>query len=435
MTAPSTARILVVDDEPICRHGLVDLLRLRGIKADAAADGNEALRLFRRGEHRLIISDLAMPGLDGLGLMRTVKREMPSTRFVLLTGTATVSTAVAAIHEGADDVLEKPIVPTRLAALLARLEPASQPTGIVTASPRIQAVLERARRIAPTDATVLIQGESGTGKEVIAHAIHAWSPRAAAPFIAVNCAAMPDTLVEAELFGHERGAFTDARAARAGVIEQADGGTLFLDEIGEMPPGAQAKLLRVLQDKCVRRLGSVESREVRVRFIAATNRSLRSLVAERAFREDLYFRLDVMTVDLPPLRERREDIRALAEHFAQRWATAYNRPVASLSDATMDKLVAHAWPGNVRELENVIHRAVIDIDGSVIEPRHLALDPLQRPAPTQLAGRAWDDVQKELIVSTLAQVGGNRKRAAELMGMAERTLRNRLREYRGAAQA
>jgi DNA-binding NtrC family response regulator len=435
MTAPSTARILVVDDEPICRHGLVDLLRLRGIKADAAADGNEALRLFRRGEHRLIISDLAMPGLDGLGLMRTVKREMPSTRFVLLTGTATVSTAVAAIHEGADDVLEKPIVATRLAALLARLEPASQPTGIVTASPRIQAVLERARRIAPTDATVLIQGESGTGKEVIAHAIHAWSPRAAAPFIAVNCAAMPDTLVEAELFGHERGAFTDARAARAGVIEQADGGTLFLDEIGEMPPGAQAKLLRVLQDKCVRRLGSVESREVRVRFIAATNRSLRSLVAERAFREDLYFRLDVMTVDLPPLRERREDIRALAEHFAQRWATAYNRPVASLSDATMDKLVAHAWPGNVRELENVIHRAVIDIDGSVIEPRHLALDPLQRPAPTQLAGRAWDDVQKELIVSTLAQVGGNRKRAAELMGMAERTLRNRLREYRGAAQA
>jgi DNA-binding NtrC family response regulator len=367
--------------------------------------------------------------------MRTVKREVPSTRFVLLTGTATVSTAVAALREGADDVLEKPIVPARLNALLARLESSTQQTGIVTASPRIHEVLERARRIAPTDATVLIQGESGTGKEVVAHAIHAWSPRASAPFVAVNCAAMPDTLVEAELFGHERGAFTDARTARAGVIEQADGGTLFLDEIGEMPPGAQAKLLRVLQDKCVRRLGSMETREVRVRFIAATNRSLRALVAERAFREDLYFRLDVMTVDIPPLRERPEDIRVLAEHFAQRWAAAYNRPAPSLSDATRDKLLAHAWPGNVRELENVIHRAVIEIDGSIIEPRHLALDPLQRPAPAQLAGRPWDDVQKELIVSTLAQVGGNRKRAAELMGMAERTLRNRLREYRGAAHA
>jgi two-component system response regulator AtoC len=435
MTTTPNARILVVDDEAICRHGLVDLLRLRGMRADAAADGNEALRLFRRGEHRLIISDLAMPGLDGLGLMRTVKREVPSTYFVLLTGAATVTSAVAALREGADDVLEKPIAPERLSALLARVESPSEQTGIVTASSLIIAVLERARRIAPTEATVLIQGESGTGKEVVARAIHAWSPRGPAPFIAVNCAAMPDTLVEAELFGHERGAFTDARAARPGVIEQADGGTLFLDEIGEMPPGAQAKLLRVLQDKCVRRLGSMESREVRVRFIAATNRSLRDLVRERSFRDDLYFRLDVMTLELPALRERREDIRPLAEHFAQRWATAYGRPAPSLSEATVEKLLAHRWPGNVRELENAVHRAVIELDGSVIEPRHLALDPIERPSTAQLAGRPWEEVQKELIFSTLAQVGGNRKRAAELMGMAERTLRNRLREYRGEASA
>ena len=435
MTAPSNARILVVDDEPICRHGLVDLLRHRGLKADAAADGNEALRLFRRGEHRLVISDLAMPGLDGLGLMRTVKREVPSTYFVLLTGTATVTSAVAALREGADDVLEKPIAPDRLTALLARLESSTTQTGIVTGSSRIVALLERARRIAPTDATVLIQGESGTGKEVVARAIHAWSPRSSAPFIAVNCAAMPETLVEAELFGHERGAFTDARVARPGVIEQADGGTLFLDEIGEMPAGAQAKLLRVLQDKCVRRLGSMESREVRVRFIAATNRSLRDLVRERSFREDLYFRLDVMTIELPPLRERPEDIRLLADHFIQRWAAAYGRPAPSLSEATLEKLVAHRWPGNVRELENAIHRAVVELDATVIEPRHITLDLIQRPEPAQLAGRAWDDVQKELIFSTLAQVGGNRKRAAELMGIAERTLRNRLREYRGATQS
>ena len=241
----------------------------------------------------------------------------------------------------------------------------------------------------------------------------------------------PDTLVEAELFGHERGAFTDARTARPGVIEQADGGTLFLDEIGEMPAAAQAKLLRVLQDKCVRRLGATTTQAVNVRFIAATNQPLRAMVAERRFREDLYYRLDVMALELPPLRERPEDIPRLAEHFVRRFNADYGWSATTLTAAACDRLRTHSWPGNVRELENTLHRAVIEARGSDIEVAHLALDAaiLAPVASGNLAGRSWDQVERELIMSTLARVNGNRKRAARLMGMGERTLRNRLREY------
>jgi two-component system response regulator FlrC len=467
--------VLIVDDEPLCRHALRDLLRERGIGADVAADGHEALRLLRRAEHRLVISDFAMPGLDGLDLMRAVKRELPATRFVLLTGAGTVATAVTALREGAEDVIEKPIRSERLLELTAGIEApllTSDAAGrILTRAPGMHDLLDRARRIAGTEATVLIEGESGTGKEMIARAIHDWSSRTAGPFVAVNCAAMPDTLVEAELFGHERGAFTDARAARPGVIEQADGGTLFLDEIGEMPMSAQAKLLRVLQDRYVRRLGSSETREVSVRFIAATNRPLRDLVRDKRFREDLYFRLDVMSLDLLPLRERPEDVILLAEHFTRRWAEAYARPALSLSAGARERLCAHSWPGNVRELDNTIHRAVIECDGIEIEAGHvityavgidsrlvspdpqpagmtLPLEALALPrastgstaavrdgaAPAK-TGRMWDDVQRDLIFSTLAQVNGNRRRAAEIMGIGERTLRNRLREYRQGGKA
>src|SRR5262249_6448457 len=249
-------RILIVDDEPLYRHGLFELLRRPNLRGDASGDGDEALRLFRRGGYQLVISDLSMPGLDGLGLMRAVKRESPSTRFVILSGVGTIQAALTAVRQGADDFLEKPVSREQINEVVARVATPVTETGIVTANPTMLDRLERARRIAPTDPTRLVQGESGTGKEMVARAIHGWSARAAAPFVALNCAAMPDTLVEAELFGHERGAFTDARAARPGVIEQADGGTLFLDEIGEMPAAAQAKLLRVLQDECVRRLGA-----------------------------------------------------------------------------------------------------------------------------------------------------------------------------------
>ena len=424
-------KILIVDDEPLYRHGLFELLRRPNLKVDAAADGDEALRLFRRGGYQLVISDLSMPGLDGLGLMRAVKRESPSTPFVILSGVGTIQAALTAVRQGADDFLEKPVSREQINEVLARVAAPVAELGIVTVSPTMLDRLERARRIAPTDATVLVRGESGTGKEMVARTIHAWSARAAAPFVALNCAAMPDTLVEAELFGHERGAFTDARAARPGVIEQADGGTLFLDEIAEMPAVAQAKLLRVLQDKCVRRLGATTTQAINVRFIAATNRPLRAMVAERRFREDLYYRLDVMALELPPLRERPEDIPRLAEHFVRRFNADYGWSATTLTAAARDRLRTHSWPGNVRELENTLHRAVIEARGSDIEVAHLALDAaiLAPVASGNLAGRSWDQVERELIMSTLARVNGNRKRAARLMGMGERTLRNRLREY------
>jgi two-component system response regulator FlrC len=241
---------------------------------------------------------------------------------------------------------------------------------------------------------------------------------------------MPETLVEAELFGHERGAFTDARLGRAGVIEQAEGGTLFLDEIGEMPLPAQAKLLRVIQDRCVRRLGGSETRQVDVRFVAATNRPLRAAVRERRFREDLYFRLEVMTLTVPALRDRPEDIEALARHFAAAWAAGYGRGAVSFTPEALAVLRAHPWPGNVRELENTVHRAVIDSEGPRIEARHVRLDRAAAAVPAAPAVRPWTEVEKELILATLAHVGGNRKRAAELIGIGERTLRNRLRAYR-----
>jgi two-component system response regulator FlrC len=428
-------KILIVDDEPLYRHGLFELLRAPHVKVDAAADGHEALRLFRRGEYQLVISDLSMPGLDGMELMRAIKKEAPATRVVLLSGVGTIPTALAAIREGADDFLEKPVSRERVAALLASLTHPAPVPGIVSRTPAMLQLLERARRIAKSDATLLLQGESGTGKEMVARAIHAWSPRAEAPFVALNCAAMPDTLVEAELFGHERGAFTDARVARPGVIEQAEGGTLFLDEIGEMPLAAQAKLLRVLQDRSVRRLGAAASREINVRFIAATNQPLRELVRDKRFREDLYYRLDVMALELPPLRERPDDILALAEHFIRRFAADYGGATPTLSSAARERLLTHPWPGNVRELENTLHRAVLEARGGAIDPEHLRLGTSMPTITHELAGRSWDAVEKELILATLARVGGNRRRAALLMGMGERTLRNRLREYREAGLA
>jgi len=287
-----------------------------------------------------------------------------------------------------------------------------------------------ARRAAATGATILLLGESGTGKEVLARAIHGWSPRAGGPFMALNCAALPESLVEAELFGHERGAFTDAKASHQGVIERAQGGTLLLDEIGDMPLPVQAKLLRVLEDRSVTRIGGSDARGVDVRFIAASNRSLRALVREGRFREDLLFRLTVVSFQLPPLRERLQDVPLLARHFLARYAAEYNAAVRELADSAVGRLLAHPWPGNVRELENVIQRAVILAPGPVLRGRDLVLEDATPVTPGQLAGRPWDEVEKELILSTLRQVGGNREKAAKILGMSVRTVRNRLRSYR-----
>jgi two-component system response regulator HydG len=430
-----STRILVVDDELLPRQSLTDLLRRKGVTVDAAQDGAEALRLFLAAPYPVVISDLRMPHMDGLALLREVKARAPRTFFVLLTGFGTVESAVVALKAGADDFLEKATSPVRLHRLLeralTRTAPELMSTPPLTQDPRMLELLTAARRAAATGATILLLGESGTGKEVLARTIHGWSSQAGGPFVAVNCAALPDSLVEAELFGHERGAFTDAKAAHPGVIERAQGGILLLDEISEMPPAVQAKLLRVLEDRSVTRIGGTETRAVDVRFIAATNRPLRALVQEGRFREDLLFRLNVVSFQLPPLRERPADIPLLARHFLARYSAEYNAEVRGLADSAVERLLAHAWPGNVRELENAIQRAVILAQGPVLKAHHLALDDPLPPAPGRLQSRPWEEVEKELILNTLRQVGGNREKAARILGMSVRTIRNRLRSYRG----
>jgi two-component system response regulator FlrC len=426
--------ILVVDDETLPRHSLTELLRRRGLAVDTAPDGTEALRLFLESPYPVVISDLRMPHLDGLGLLREVKAHAPRTFFVLLTGFGTVESAVSALKAGADDFLEKPVSRERLYRLLERVPLATAPEtlspGVLTQDQRMTALLVDIRRAAATTATILLCGESGTGKEVVARAIHGWSPRARGPFVALNCAALPESLVEAELFGHERGAFTDAKVSRPGVIERAQGGTLLLDEIGEMPLAVQAKLLRVLEDRSVTRIGGGEARTVDVRFVAASNRPLRTLVRDGRFREDLLFRLAVVSFALPPLRERPGDIPLLARHFLVRYAAEYDAPVRELDASAIERLLGHSWPGNVRELENVIQRAVILAGGESLKGSHLVIEDSLPAAPKRLAGRPWDEVERELILNTLRQVGGNREKAARLLGMSVRTIRNRLREYR-----
>ena len=429
-----STRILVVDDESLPRQSLTDLLRRKGITVDAAQDGAEALRLFLAAPYPMVISDLRMPNVDGLALLQEVKARAPRTFFVLLTGFGTVESAVAALKAGADDFLEKPVSALRLQRLLERAltktGPELSPTPPLTQDPRMLELLAAARRAAVTGATILLLGESGTGKEVLARAIHGWSTRAGGPFVAVNCAALPESLVEAELFGHERGAFSVAKAAHPGVIERAQGGILLLDEISEMPLAVQAKLLRVLEDRSITRIGGTEARAVDVRFIAASNRQLRALVQDGRFREDLLFRLNVVSFRLPPLRERPSDIPLLAQHFLARYRAEYNTEVRELTDSAVERLLAHSWPGNVRELENAIQRAVILAQGPALKAHHLALEDPLPLAPGRLEGRPWDEVEKELILNTLRQVGGNREKAARILGMSVRTIRNRLRSYR-----
>ncbi|MFQ5829766.1 MAG: sigma-54-dependent transcriptional regulator [Candidatus Methylomirabilia bacterium] len=431
-----TTSVLVVDDELLPRESVADLLRRKGATVESAQDGAEALRLFSAFPYPMVISDLRMPELDGVTLLREVKARAPRTFFVLLTGFGNVESAVTALKAGADDFVEKPVSPQRLGQLLeqAGLSRASAllSTTPLTQDPRMLGLLAQARRSAATTATILLLGESGTGKEVLARAIHDWSNRHSGPFVAINCAALPDSLVEAQLFGHDRGAFTDAKATHQGMIERAHGGTLLLDEIGEMPLAAQAKLLRVLEDRSITRIGGTEPREVDVRFIASSNRPLRARVQDGRFREDLLFRLNVISFELPPLRERPDDVPLLARRFLAYYAAEYCSPVRELSDSAIDRLRAHPWPGNVRELENAIQRAVILAKDPALKGRHLMLEDPVRVTSNPAPGRPWDEVEKELILTTLRQVGGNREKAAKVLGMSVRTIRNRLRSYRVA---
>ena len=432
--------ILVVDDEPLVRRTLIQMIREQGYEVAAAASAEEALVWLSRTPCRLVLTDVRLPGVSGLDLLREVRARFPQVGVVLVTGYGSVEMAVEAMQQGAQDFLLKPFDLGRVAEVLGRAlgTPAPRPetppvslAGIVTEDPRMLALLETVRRIAPSPAPVLIQGESGTGKELLAREIHLRGPRRDKPFVALNCAAIPESLLESELFGHERGAFTGAIARRMGKFEAAHQGTLLLDEVSETSISLQAKLLRALQEGELDRVGRDRPVRVDVRILATTNRSLREELQAGRFRQDLFFRLNVLSLQLPPLRERPKDIEILARHFVDKHSGSSGNQVREVAEAALRRLREYPWPGNVRELESCIQRALLLCPDRVMQPCHLQLDPGLAPPSVENGTRS--EMERRLILSTLERVGGNRTRAAEELGVSVRTVRNRLRQYRQAA--
>jgi DNA-binding NtrC family response regulator len=444
-------RILVVDDEANARSALAEILRDEGYGAETAADGFKALGKLEEFAPDVILTDLKMPGLDGIAFMEKARAASPGAVFVVMTAFGTITSAVEAVKKGAENYLTKPLDPTALTAVIERaMEKARllQETRrlrdrlrernafghIVSSDPKMAAVLDLVGQVGPSKASVLITGESGTGKELIAEAIHLASPRAKLPFVRLHCAALAESLLESELFGHERGAFTGAVARREGRFKQADGGTLLLDEIGEIPHGTQVKLLRFLQERTFERVGGNETIKVDVRIIAATNRDLKAEMAKGGFREDLFYRLNVVTVELPPLRERRADIAALASFFLLRYAAENGKRIETISDDALDALVSYAWPGNVRELENVIERAVVLGDSAQIETRHLpsSLVPRdERETLPPIPGSTIYEIERYAIFKTLEACGGSTSKAATVLGVSPRKIQYKLHEYAG----
>lgn len=444
----SLERILVVDDEAAVRQSLRTLLQSAGYDVVVADDAFDALALFDDEPPALTITDLTMPGMHGLDLLMCIRQRNPHAPVVVMTACSEVDTAVEAMRAGALDYLVKPLDLDRLlgtaekvmnASRLRRLsEPPPRPPSsccdrIVGSSDEMQHVFRSIEHVAPSRATVLITGESGTGKEVVAMAIHRGSPRATRPFVAINCAALSESLLESELFGHERGAFTGAEKRRQGRIEQADGGTLFLDEIGEISPGLQVKLLRVLQERAFERVGGNETVRVDVRIVAATNRNLRELVAAGKFREDLFYRLDVVGLHLPPLRDRRADIPALALHFLRQHAGSNGSGATRFSDGALGVLANHHWPGNVRQLENAIEHATVFASGDSVEVSDLPAELQGAPPPNErfppVPGANMLELERYAILKTMAAVGGSTRKTAELLGMSVRKVQYRLRQY------
>jgi two-component system response regulator FlrC len=432
------APILVVDDEPLVLRSMARALERGGADVVTAADGREALEKFRTLGRAVVFTDVRMPGMDGFALLRSLKSEAPDTQVVLVTGFASDDVREAALAAGATDVLAKPFTHDEITRLLASLvgretlERAAR-DAILTAHPQMERVLALARRVAQTDATVLIEGETGTGKELLARFVHRHSSRANGPFVPINCAALPEALIESELFGHEKGAFTGAFGRRIGRFEAASGGTLLLDEIGELPLGLQAKLLRALQEGEITRIGATHGIEVDVRVIAITNRDLRAEVAAGRFRQDLFYRLNVVTLRPPALRDRGADIPVLARHFLLKYAAMHASPARAFSQAATARLLAHGWPGNVRELENAVQRAVIVCTGTEVAADDIALDEEPAAGPLVVGARTISETQRDLILSTLERMGGNRTHAARALGISARTVRNHLRKYRSAA--
>jgi DNA-binding NtrC family response regulator len=440
---------LIVDDESNARAALSEILREEGYATETAADGFKALGKLEEFSPDVILTDLKMPGLDGIAFMEKARTAAPGASFVVMTAFGTISSAVDAMKKGAENYLLKPLDPEALGAVVeramekARLVQEAQRlrdrlrernafSHIVSSDPKMDAVLALVSQVGPSRASVLITGESGTGKELIAEAIHAASPRAKAPFVRLHCAALSESLLESELFGHERGAFTGAVGRREGRFKQADTGTLLLDEIGEVPPAVQVKLLRFLQEKTFERVGGNETLRVDVRVLAATNRDLTAEIKRGTFREDLFYRLNVVTLEIPPLRERRGDIPALATFFLRRYAAENGKTIDTFSDDALRTLLEYRWPGNVRELENAVERAVVLGDGPRIEKKHLppALVPSEeRDGPPPIPGSTIADLERYAILKTLEACGGSTSKAATVLGVSPRKIQYKLHEY------
>ncbi len=422
------APILIVDDDSQMRIALREAVKSLGYSADVVESGASALRRLKEKGYSLVITDMKMPGMDGIALIREIRRIAGAIPVLVITGYATVENAVNAMKSGATDYIMKPF---SIEILKRAIESVLEGKGfheeeIITANPEMKRILTIADHLAMSDITVLITGESGTGKELLARYIYRRSKRAHGPFVAVNCAAIPENLLESELFGYEKGAFTGAHETKKGRFELAHGGVLLLDEIGEMPLHLQAKLLRVLQERSIERLGSTRSISIDVRVIATTNRDLPSEIREGRFREDLYYRLNVFPIKLPPLRERPEDIQLLSKRFLERFSREVGKDIRGFSEEAMEILLKRPWRGNVRELENVIQRAVFLCNREVIEPGDLMLeDSIQYPKLGRIR-----EIERELILRTLEETGGNKTLAAKILGVSVRTIRNKLNQYR-----